>query len=130
MRLKPHLTIYAFALLTAGLTPAAAQVSASDIVLRLEALENQVRQLTGQVEQLQYRNQQLEQQLRVVGCGNIACEPACQGDALALVVHGERMVGGCDAGQSQGTHDTDCHGARDGGHGISHCNTPLRCFPV
>src|SRR5215467_4798362 len=41
-----------------------AQVSASELVVRLDRLENQVRQLTGMVEQLQYRNQQLEQQLR------------------------------------------------------------------
>src|SRR5439155_5946571 len=34
-----------------------------ELVTRLNRLENQVRQLTGQVEQLQYRNQQLEQQL-------------------------------------------------------------------
>jgi tol-pal system protein YbgF len=45
-------------------TPAAAQMSASDIVVRLDQIEAQMRALTGQVEQLQYRNQQLEQQLR------------------------------------------------------------------
>ena len=33
-------------------------------VLRIERLESQIRQLTGTIEQLQYRNQQLEQQLR------------------------------------------------------------------
>jgi tol-pal system protein YbgF len=44
--------------------PAAAQMSASDLVVRLDQLESQVRQLTGQIEQLQYRNQQLENQLR------------------------------------------------------------------
>jgi tol-pal system protein YbgF len=44
-------------------TPARAQMSESELVMRLNRLENQVRQLTGQVEQLQYRNQQLEQQL-------------------------------------------------------------------
>jgi len=33
-------------------------------VLRIERLEAQIRQLTGTVEQLQYRNQQLENQLR------------------------------------------------------------------
>lgn len=44
--------------------PAGAQVSASDLMVRLERLENQIRQLTGTVEQLQYRNQQLEEQLR------------------------------------------------------------------
>lgn len=47
-----------------GLAPAHAQVSATDLLLRLEGLENQVRQLTGTIEQLQYRNQQLETNLR------------------------------------------------------------------
>jgi tol-pal system protein YbgF len=41
-----------------------AQMSATDLMVRLDRLENQVRQLTGTVEQLQFRNQQLEQQLR------------------------------------------------------------------
>jgi tol-pal system protein YbgF len=45
-------------------TPALAQMSASDIVVRLDQLESQVRSLTGQIEQLQFRNQQLENQLR------------------------------------------------------------------
>ena len=39
-------------------------MTASDLIVRLDQLENQVRQLTGQVEQLQFRNQQLEGQLR------------------------------------------------------------------
>jgi tol-pal system protein YbgF len=47
-----------------GLAPARAQVSATDLLLRIESLENQVRQLTGTIEQLQYRNQQLETNLR------------------------------------------------------------------
>jgi tol-pal system protein YbgF len=38
----------------------------SDVIVRLDRLENQIRQLTGVVEQLQYRNQQLEVQLRRV----------------------------------------------------------------
>jgi tol-pal system protein YbgF len=41
-----------------------AQMSASDLVVRLDRLENTIRQLTGTIEQLQYRNQQLEQQLK------------------------------------------------------------------
>jgi tol-pal system protein YbgF len=44
-------------------SPAFAQMSESDLVMRINRLEAQVRQLTGQNEQLQYRNQQLEQQL-------------------------------------------------------------------
>lgn len=64
MRLKPHLFVMGLSFLLMGAAPAAAQMGASDVVMRLDALENQIRQLTGQVEQLQYRNQQLEQQLR------------------------------------------------------------------
>jgi tol-pal system protein YbgF len=44
--------------------PAGAQSSASDIYVRLDQLEGQIRALTGQIEQLQFRNQQLETQLR------------------------------------------------------------------
>jgi tol-pal system protein YbgF len=67
MRSKPHLIVIVFSLLFAGASPAAAQMSAADVSMRLDALENQIRQLTGQVEQLQFRNQQLEQQLRAGG---------------------------------------------------------------
>lgn len=41
-----------------------AQLSESDLVLRLDRLESSIRQLTGAVEQLQFRNQQLEQAVR------------------------------------------------------------------
>jgi tol-pal system protein YbgF len=41
-----------------------AQMSASELTIRLDQLESQMRQLTGTIEQLQYRNQQLEQALR------------------------------------------------------------------
>jgi tol-pal system protein YbgF len=57
------------ALLLFAVAPAQAQMSASDVVMRMEAIEHQMRQLTGQIEQLQYRNQQLEQQLRAMQGG-------------------------------------------------------------
>ncbi len=41
-----------------------AQVGEPDLVVRLERLEAQMRQLTGTIEQLQFRNQQLENQVR------------------------------------------------------------------
>jgi tol-pal system protein YbgF len=41
-----------------------AQAGAPDLLLRLERLESQIRQLTGVIEQLQFRNQQLENQVR------------------------------------------------------------------
>jgi tol-pal system protein YbgF len=47
-----------------GAPTALAQASASDVMIRLDQLESQMRQLTGTIEQLQYRNQQLEQALR------------------------------------------------------------------
>ncbi len=50
--------------LLAGSGLAHAQTSAADLLLRIDQLESQVRQLTGAVEELQYRNRQLEQSLR------------------------------------------------------------------
>jgi tol-pal system protein YbgF len=41
-----------------------AQASDPDMVVRLDRLENSIRQLTGAIEQLQFRNQQIEQSLR------------------------------------------------------------------
>lgn len=65
MRLRfPAALLATLAVCAAGSMPAAAQMSASDVVVRLEQIENQMRMLTGQLEQLQFRNQQLEQQLR------------------------------------------------------------------
>jgi tol-pal system protein YbgF len=59
------LALAALACAALGATsPTHAQVSASDLTIRLDQLENQMRQLTGTIEQLQYRNQQLEQALR------------------------------------------------------------------
>lgn len=52
------------ALCGAPASAAFAQVSASDLLVRLEQIEAHVRQLTGQIEQLQFRNQQLDQQVR------------------------------------------------------------------
>ncbi len=42
----------------------ASQTSPADLVVRLERMEGQIRQLTGIIEQLQFRNQQLEAQLK------------------------------------------------------------------
>src|SRR5436190_23626761 len=38
-----------------------------DLELRIQRLENQLRQVTGQNEELQYRNRQLEERLRQLG---------------------------------------------------------------
>jgi tol-pal system protein YbgF len=58
-----------------AVAPARAQMSESELVMRLNRLEGQVRQLTGMVEQLQHRNSQLEQQLARVQPGGAAPEP-------------------------------------------------------
>ncbi|HKC32245.1 MAG TPA: tol-pal system protein YbgF [Xanthobacteraceae bacterium] len=47
-----------------GALPGFAQTSPSDLLVRLDQLQSEIRQLTGAVEQLQYRNQQLEQLVR------------------------------------------------------------------
>lgn len=43
---------------------ALAQTSGADLLVRIDQLENQVRQLTGMIEQAQFRNQQLEAALK------------------------------------------------------------------
>src|SRR5262245_37643852 len=60
--------------------PARAQMSASDLIVRIDRLENQIRELTGTIEQLQYRNQQLEQQVRQLQAGG---DPRAMGAAPA-----------------------------------------------
>ncbi|WP_428031198.1 tol-pal system protein YbgF [Ancylobacter sp.] len=45
------------------------------MVTRIDRLESQLRQMTGQMEQLQYRNQQLEQQVRMLQGGTGAAVP-------------------------------------------------------
>lgn len=58
---------FAVLALVCGLCGAAAHAQdASDLVTRLDRLEGTVRDLTGQIEQLQYRNQQLSQQLQAL----------------------------------------------------------------
>jgi tol-pal system protein YbgF len=62
----------AAAFVAAALFPSssfAQEQDVSDLVVRMERMENQLRQMTGTIEQLQYRNQQLEQQLRAMQGG-------------------------------------------------------------
>jgi tol-pal system protein YbgF len=51
---------------------ARAQMSESDLLLRIDHLEAQIRQQTGTIEQLQYRNQQLEQEVQRLQAGGPA----------------------------------------------------------
>jgi tol-pal system protein YbgF len=48
----------------AGVGPDRVAQNPSELIVRLDRLEAQIRQLTGTIEQLQFRNQQLEAQLR------------------------------------------------------------------
>ncbi len=83
--------IVAAAGLTAGLVvapmPGFAQMSEPDMVVKLEQLEADVRRLTGAVEDLQYRNQQLEQALRALQGGGAtgAAGPAARPGPAATV---------------------------------------------
>ena len=47
-------------------SPGVSQGGGSETSMRLDRIENALRQLTGTIEQLQYRNQQLEMQLKRV----------------------------------------------------------------
>ena len=67
----------AIAALLALSSQASAQSDDPDLEMRVQRLENQLRQLTGQNEELQYRNRQLEERLRALG-GNAAAAPAGQ----------------------------------------------------
>ena len=55
------------AAMLAAASQAVAQSNDVDPELRIQQLENQLRQLTGQNEELQYRNRQLEERLRQLG---------------------------------------------------------------
>lgn len=63
--------------------PSGGQEPTPDQVMRIERLEAQIRRMTGTIEQLQYRNQQLENQIRSMGGQVIgsAVGPAGQVDA-------------------------------------------------
>lgn len=55
----------------------------NDLAVRIDRIENALRQLTGTIEQLQYRNQQLEQQVRALQGGGA---PPAQGPGPAPAV--------------------------------------------
>ena len=82
--LSAAVAVAGFALgLLAAPAPGFAQTSESDIVVKLEQLENDVRRLTGAVEELQYRNQQLEQALRALQGGGAPAAAVRPGPATA-----------------------------------------------
>jgi tol-pal system protein YbgF len=61
------ISLFVVALVCALSSDAArAQMSQADLLTRIDRIEAALRELTGTVEQLQYRNQQLEQQLRAM----------------------------------------------------------------
>jgi tol-pal system protein YbgF len=69
-----------------GSFPTAARAQAGspdDAMYRIERLENQLRQLTGEIEQLQYRNQQLEAAVNELrgGARGVAAPPPAAGAA-------------------------------------------------
>jgi tol-pal system protein YbgF len=80
-----------------------AQAGTPDVMLRLDRLENQIRQLTGVIEQLQYRNQQLENYVRRMqedGDGRGVARPPAQ--ARPQVVPGQGAPGPVPASPRRG----------------------------
>ncbi len=76
------------------------------LVTRIDRLENQLRQMTGQMEQLQYRNQQLEQQLRAVQGGTgpaIGAAPPAEPGRRADVFDPSQQAGAPGAPRPLGT---------------------------
>jgi len=65
----------AIAAMLALSSPGFAQQSDDDPELRIQQLENRLRQLTGQNEELQYRNRQLEERLRALQGGAAQAAP-------------------------------------------------------
>ncbi|WP_234680477.1 tol-pal system protein YbgF [Bradyrhizobium monzae] len=65
----------AFAALLSLCSPVFAQSDDGDPEMRIERLENQLRQLTGQNEELQYRNRQLEDRIRQLEGGAQGAAP-------------------------------------------------------
>jgi tol-pal system protein YbgF len=63
-----------------------AQAPPTELVLRIERLEAMIRQMTGTIEQLQYRNRQLEAQIRGMGgtVGAVPGQPAAPGVPAAI----------------------------------------------
>src|SRR5215471_4389282 len=68
----------------AGAAPVAAfaQVGSAELLVRIDRLENQVRQLNGLIEQLQYQNQQLEGALRRLQGDSASQDLASRGGPL------------------------------------------------
>src|SRR5687768_9908601 len=59
-----HALLAGLSLLAIGLIQPATAQDAADLVVRTSRLENQLRQLSGQIEQLQFENRRLTEQLR------------------------------------------------------------------
>src|SRR5471030_372135 len=57
----------------------AAQADPSDLTVRLDRMENALRQLTGTVEQLQFQNQQLQMQVQQLNARGAAVPGAVPG---------------------------------------------------
>jgi tol-pal system protein YbgF len=72
-----------------GFAQSLAQADDVDPELRVQQLENQLRQVTGQNEELQFRNRQLEEQIRQLQAGNpVAANPRPNVAAAAPVQPG------------------------------------------
>ena len=64
----------------------------NDLAVRIDRIENALRQLTGTIEQLQYRNQQLEQQVRAMQGGGAPAPAVIPNNANPQVPPGQQPV--------------------------------------
>src|SRR5689334_23453202 len=110
--MSPRLHTISRAVVAAALLATVPQVSALaqdvDPELRIQRLENQLRQLTGQNEELQYRNRQLEERLRQLQGGAqsaAAMPPSAQPNAAVAppmqLDPGYRQQGAAEGGYPQ-----------------------------
>lgn len=92
-----------------------AQAGPPDLLYRIERLENQIRQLTGEIEQLQYRNQQLEAALNEVryqdpgarGGARVATAPPAAAPPMQPSAAAPPMQPPAGAGMSGGSRRSD-----------------------
>ncbi|HLK84588.1 MAG TPA: tol-pal system protein YbgF [Xanthobacteraceae bacterium] len=75
-------------------TTAFAQAGTAELLVRIDRLENQIRQLTGEIEQMQYRNQQLEAALNELRAGEPGARGGSRGPAGAAPAYQTGTPGG------------------------------------
>ena len=105
---------------------ALAQSDDVDPEMRIQRLENQLRQLTGQNEELQYRNRQLEERLRQLqgGAQSAPSSPPGQPSVAAMPPAQTAPYGGQPQAQSGNYQGGNYQGGNQGGYGGGYSGQP------